>query len=118
MYEELKKACENLEMELSNPMTWSNTKFANYAHRMYLSMTNDFPAVLNVLTKIQKDRSNSKAKEKADNAEQIERKISNKKFAVRLRGVTEFIKCLVRLLEYCSQSTPCLSKGLTSSTFF
>ena len=52
-------------------------------------MTNDFLAVLNVLTKIQKDRSNSKAKEKADNAEPIEKKISNKKFAVRLCGVTD-----------------------------
>ena len=73
-------------------LSWSNTKFANYAHRVYLSMTNDLPAILNVLTKIQKDRSNAKANEKADNAEQIERKISNKKFAVRLSGVTDIYK--------------------------
>ena len=92
MYEELMKACENLEMELANPKTWSNTKFANYAHRVYLSMTNDFPALLDVLKKIQHDRSNSKAKERADNAEHMERKISNKKFAIMLCGVTDIYK--------------------------
>ena len=102
MCEELKKACDHLEIELSNPMTWSNTKFANYAHRVYLSMTNDLPAILNVLTKIQKDGSNAKAKEKADNAEQIERRISNKKFAVCLCGVTYVYKVfgqIVRVLQ-------------------
>ena len=41
MYEELKKACDHLEIELSNPMTWSNTKFANYAHRVYLCGVTD-----------------------------------------------------------------------------
>ena len=93
IYEELKNACDKLDQEMSNPLTWSNTKFANYAQRLYLAMTKDFPAILEVLTKIQKDRNkDSKAKERAENAEQIEKKISNKKFAVRLCGVTDIYK--------------------------
>jgi hypothetical protein len=93
IYEELKNACDKLDQEMSNPLTWSNTKFANYAHRVYLAMVKDFPAILEVLTKIQKDRNkDSKAKERADNAEQIEKKISNKKFAVRLYGVKDIHK--------------------------
>ena len=57
---------------LSNPLTWSNTKFAYYADRVYLALTKDLPAILDVLSTIKKDRNkDSKAKEKADNAEQI-----------------------------------------------
>ena len=52
-------------------------------------MTNDFPALLDELKKIHNDRSNSKAKEQADNAEHMERKISNRKFAIILCGVTD-----------------------------
>ena len=90
LYEELRNACDILEMQLANPLTWSNTKFANYAHRVYLAMTSDYPAILEVIEKIIKDRNiDSKAREKADTAEQLKRRISNKKFAIRLTGVTD-----------------------------
>ena len=56
MYEELKNACDILQLQLSNPLTWSNTKFANYAHRVYLAMNNNFPAILEVLDKIIKEK--------------------------------------------------------------
>ena len=93
MYEELKNACDILELQLSNPLTWSNTKFANYAHRVYLAMNSDFPAVLEVLDKIIKEKNkDAKAREKADNVGKIKRRISNKKFAVRLCGVTDIYK--------------------------
>ena len=79
MYEELKSACDILEQELANPLTWSNTKFANYAHRVYLAMTKDFPAILSVLDSIIEDKNkNAKAKEKADTAGQLVKKVLNK----------------------------------------
>ena len=91
MYELLSNMAVEQEIILKDPLFQSETRFANYASRIYQHMEQDYTACIATLEqiKLEKRGGNSDDREKSREAEDLQLSIQNKKFAILLCGLCD-----------------------------
>ena len=80
--------------KLQDPLFASETRFANYASRLYTHMENDLGSCIAAFEEVKlcKRDGNSDDRKKAQEAEQLQHSIQNKKFAMHLSGLCDVYK--------------------------
>ena len=103
-YELLVKACKILDTPMASLKNFSETRFANYARRVFINLRKDYRPVTLSLKKLSlslKD-GNSQEKEKARDADDMLNQIGNIRFCLSLSGITDLYDrfgCLVNICQ-------------------
>ena len=90
-YEKLIEACESLNISLKDPIFFSETRFPNSCYNVYNSFLTDIPAILKCLMETAKliNSNNGKERDLAKLAEDVLKKVQNKKFILTLCGIVD-----------------------------
>ena len=90
-YELLADVALEYGIDLKDPLFQSETRFANYAYRLYQHMEQDYAICISTLEKIKLEKRNGSSEDraKAREAEQLQQSIQNKKFAIVLCGLCD-----------------------------
>ena len=103
-YELLLDTCKELELTLASLTKFSKTRFANSICGVTINIRKDFLIIVNCLKKIideKKDSKIAKEREKAADAKQILKKVSNKKFVLELSGISDVYEVFGKVVNTC-----------------
>ena len=91
-YEELRQIAENLDIDFKSPKFHSQTRFANSSSRVFNTFFTDLPAIIARYRAIIEENKNSNIqtnKDKVTHANQMLKKLDNKKFLLSQAGLCD-----------------------------
>ena len=100
-YELLADVALDQKVDLKNSLFQSETRFANYASRIYSNMEQGLPLIISALEiiKLEKRDGNSEDRDKAKEAEELQLSLQNKKFAIVLCGLVDIYNKFGQIVE-------------------
>ena len=103
-HELLLDTCKELEMTLASLTKFSKTRFANSIRKVTINIMKDFEVIVKCLKKIideHKDSNIAKDREKAADAKNILKRITNKKFVLQLSGISDVYEVFGKIVNSC-----------------
>ena len=101
-YELFLEVCNNLELEMADPMFFSNTRFPNYGYRVFSTFLKDLPGLIATLATIKMENyasRESRKREQADVAARLLGQITSQKFLIQLCGTVDIYQQIGLLSE-------------------
>ena len=103
-HELLLDTCKELEMTLASLTKFSKTRFANSIRKVTINIMKDFEVIVKCLKKIlyeNKDSNIAKDREKAADAQNILKRITNNKFVLQLSGISDVYEVFGKIVNSC-----------------
>ena len=91
-YEELKQIADDMDIDFKSPKFHSETRFANSSSKVFNTFFTDLPAIIERYRDIKNENKNSnlqKKRDKASHANDMLKKIDNKKFLLSQAGLCD-----------------------------